>query len=152
MTTMTSTTHPKTGLPVQGVPTFEVGDLVTEAFLGDATPGVVVAVTPKTVWVAGVDFVVGNVSANDVPGYNGYGDSATLVVDPESVEQALALGKAGARKYVVRVSSKPAVGYSMSMREREEFPEGFHRARWAIPNSQAGGLRAGASYRRDPHV
>lgn len=152
MTTMTGTTHPKTGLPVQEAPTFQVGDLVTESFLGDSTPGVVVAVTPKTVYVASVEFALGNVSADDVPGYNGYGDSATLVVDPESVEQALRRGKSGARKYVLRVSPKPAVAYSLSLAEREMFPQGYHRARWAIPGSQAGGLHMGARYRRDPHV
>ena len=143
--------HPKTGYPVQSVPTFAVGDLVTESFLSDAHPGVVVAVTPKTVWVSGVDFVVGNVSENDVPGYNGYGDSATIAVDPESVEQALAVGKDGARKYVLRVSAQPTT--SLSINERETYgSDRVHRAGWRLPNSRAGSLSAGARYRRDPHV
>lgn len=152
MTASTLQSHPKTGLPVQEVPTFAVGDLVTEHFLSDGHPGVVVAVTPKTVWVAGVQFV-GNFSADDAPGYNGYGDSGTIVVDPESVEQALARGKSGASKYVLRVSSRPTTGASMSWREREQYGDaGFHRAKWAIPNSRAGSLSKGAKYRRDPHV
>lgn len=145
-------THPKTGLPIQQVPTYEVGDLVTEHFLSDGTPGVVVAVTPKTVWVAGVDFV-GNFSENDAPGYNGYGDSGTIAVDPESVEQAKKVGKKGATKYVLRVASQPTRPMSMSINDRETYGEaGYHRAGWRLPNSRAGSLSSGASYRRDPHV
>jgi hypothetical protein len=142
--------HPKTGLPVESVPTFKVGDLVTEHFLSDGHPGVVVAVTPKTVWVAGVDYQVGNVSDNDVPGWNGYGDSATLVVDPESVERAVARGREGASKYVHRVGARPTT--SASIGERETYGGDFHRASWKRPNSSAGYLSAGARYRRDPHV
>jgi hypothetical protein len=114
---------------------------------------VVVAATTKTVWVSKVGFVLGNVSADDQPGYNGYGDSATIVVDPESVERALAQGKDGASKYVLRVSPKPTASYSMSLREQEQYgDQGFHRAKWAVPNSRAGSLSAGAKYRQDPHV
>lgn len=143
--------HPKTGLPIQEVPTFEVGDLVTESFLSDGYPGVVVAVTAKTVWVGGVTYQVANVSPDDVPGYNGYGDSATLAVDPESVEKSIALGKAHATKYVLRVGSKPTTSFSIA--EREKYGEaGFHRAKWAIPNSAAGSLSKGARFRQDPHV
>lgn len=145
-------THPKTGLPIQEVPTFAVGDLVTEAFLSDGYPGVVVAATAKTVWVRPVSFV-GNFAATDAPGYNGYGDTGTIAVDPESVEQALAAGKEGASKYVLRVSLHPVRATSMSPREEMEYGSaGFHRAKWAIPNSAAGSLRPGASYRQDPHV
>lgn len=143
--------HPKTGLPVEAYPTFEVGDLVTEAFLSDATPGVVVAVTPKTVWVGSVDYQVGNVSPNDVPGHNGYGDSATLVVDPESVERSIARGKDAATKYVLRIGPRPTTSFSIN--EREKYGEaGFHRSGWSKPNSSAGYLGKGARFRRDPHV
>lgn len=141
--------HPKTGLPIQEVPTFEVGDLVTESFLGDGHPGVVVAVTAKTVWVGGVSFV-GNFSAEDAPGYNGYGDSGTIAVDPESVQQSIALGKDHATKYVLRVGAQPTT--SSSIAEREKYDGQFHRAGWRLPNSRAGSLSKGASYRRDPHV
>lgn len=143
-------THPKTGLPVEEVPTFKVGDLVTESFLSDGHPAVVVAVTPKTVWVSSVSFV-GNFSASDAPGYNGYGDSGTIAVDPESVEQALAKGKDGATKYVLRVGSRPST--SLSMNEVEKYgSDRVHRAGWRLPNSRAGSLSPGARYRRDPHV
>jgi hypothetical protein len=148
MTASTLQRHPKTGLPVEEVPTFAVGDLVTENFLSDGHPAVVVAVTAKTVWVSSVSFI-GNFSATDAPGYNGYGDSGTITVDPESVEQAMARGKSGASKYVLRVSPRPTRG---SMREEEQYGGEFHRARWAVPNSRAGSLSAGARYRRDPHV
>lgn len=148
--TQTFERHPKTGFPVQPVEAFKVGDLVTERFLGDGEPGVVVHATAKTVYVASVDFVLGNVSENDVPGYNGYGDSATLTVDPESVERALAKGKDGGRKYVLRVASKPSRPDSIN--GRETYGEQYHRAAWCLPNSTAGSLGKGASYRRDPHV
>lgn len=148
MTASTLQTHPKTGLPIEEVPTFEVGDLVTETFLSDGHPAVVVAVTAKTVWVSSVRFV-GNFSADDSPGYNGYGDSGTIVVDPESVEQAKAAGKSRAKKYVLRVSPHPTSG---SFAEQEKYGARFHRAKWAIPNSRAGSLSKGARYRRDPHV
>lgn len=142
--------HPKTGLPVQSTPAFKVGDLVTESIRSDSYPGVVVAATAKTVWVASVDYQVGNVSADDVPGWNGYGDSATLAVDPESVERAVAAGKDGAKKYVLRVSPRPTTG---SLGEREQYGEaGFHRAGWQSPNGGYFHLSAGARYRRDPHV
>lgn len=172
-TTLTSTaqpplTHPKTGLPIQRVATFAVGDLVTESIGSDAYPGVVVAVEGKgkTVYVRPVRFVLGNVSGSDVPGLNGYGDSATLVVDPESVEQAIAEGKGaqganlwsderGARKYVLRVSARPTgreTGDYPSHRQCEEVGSTtFHRARWAIPGQSYGSLSAGAHYRQDPH-
>ena len=148
MTASTLQTHPKTGLPIEPVPTFEVGDLVTESFLSDGYPGVVVAVTPKTVWVSRVRFI-GNFSADDAPGYNGYGDSGTITVDPESVEQAKARGKDSAHKYVLRVSPHPTSG---SFAEQEKYGPRFHRAKWALPNSRAGSLSAGARYRQDPHV
>lgn len=142
--------HPKTGLPVEAVPTFKVGDLVTEHILSDGHPGVVVDATAKTVWVASVDYQVGNVSEGDVPGWNGYGDSATLVVDPESIERAVARGREGAAKYVLRVAPKPTTSYSIN--ERETYGGDFHRAGWRRPNSSGFYLSAGARYRRDPHV
>jgi hypothetical protein len=142
--------HSKTGLPVQQTPTFEVGDLVSEHILSDCHPGVVVHATAKTVYVAGVDYAVGNVSEDDVPGYNGYGDSATLVVDPESVKRALAKGKDGAAKYVLHVGSKPSS--SLSGNEREQYGSNqIHRASWQRPGGSFY-LTKGASYRRDPHV
>lgn len=142
--------HPKTGRPVEEVPAFAVGDLVTEHFLSDASPAVVVEVSAsgKTIWVSGVDFV-GNFSQSDLPGYNGYGDSGTIAVDPESVEQALAAGKAGARKYVLRISPHTRRG---SSNEEQQYGGEFHPAKWAVPNSAYGSLSAGAKYRRDPHV
>ena len=143
--------HPKTGLPIQPVPAFKVGDLVTESFLSDGYPGVVVAATAKTVYVGSVKFL-GNFSADDAPGYNGYGDSGSIVVDPESVEQAIAKGKDAATKYVLRVAPKPSVS-GTSGRERDTYGEaGFHRAGWRLPNSRSGSLSAGARYRQDPHV
>lgn len=141
--------HPKTGLPVEPVPAFKVGDLVTEHFLSDGYPGVVVAATAKTVYVAKVSFL-GNFSPSDVPGHNGYGDSGSIVVDPESVEAAIAAGKEQASKYVLRVAPKPTT--SASSRERETYGGGFHRAGWRKPGNGAGYLSAGASYRQDPHV
>lgn len=145
----TPATHPKTGLPVESVPAFQVGDLVTEHFMSDGYPAVVVAATPKTLWVRRVEFV-GNFSAADSPGYNGYGDSGTIAVDPESVEQAVKAGKEGATKYVLRVGSKPST--SMSLREQEQYGStSLHRAKWGLPGSHAGSLSAGAKYRQDPH-
>lgn len=142
--------HPKTGHPVQEHPTFEKGDLVTEYFLGDGYPAVVVHATPKTVYVHKVAFQ-GNFQSHDLPGYNGYGDSGTIAVDPESVEKALAAGKEGATKYVLRVSSRAS--NSLSIAEREKYgSEYLHRASWRLANSTTGVLRPGASYRRDPHV
>lgn len=140
--------HPKTGLPVQQVPSFEVGDLVTEHINSDGYPGVVVAVSPsgKTVWVSGVDFL-GNFSANDAPGYNGYGDSGSIVIDPESVEQAIAAGKDAATKYVVRISPHAHRG---SLNDDRQYGGEFHFAGWHPPGGY-GSLSKGASYRQDPH-
>ena len=142
--------HPKTGLPIQEVPEFKVGDLVTEGIMSDGYPGVVVHATAKTVYVHSVDWV-GNFSADDAPGHNGYGDSGTIAVDPESVERALAKGKEGASKYVLRVAPKPSLS-GTSFNEREKYGEaGFHRASWRRPGG-FGHLSAGARYRQDPHV
>ncbi len=140
-------THPKTGLPVLPVAAFERGDLVTESIMSDGYPGVVVHATPKTAYVRRVSFV-GNFSADDAPGYNGYGDSGTIAVDPESVEEALAAGKAGAHKYVLHVY--PAARYG-SLNERDTYGETFHRAAWREPNGGSMRLSKGASYRQDPH-
>lgn len=140
--------HPDTGLPVQPVHDFKVGDLCTEAFLGDGYPAVVVHRTPKTVYAARVEFI-GHFSADDAPGWNGYGDSGTITIDPESVERAIAAGKDAATKYVLRVY--PADRYG-SLNERDTYGERFHRAAWRLPNSSAGSLRPGARYRQDPHV
>lgn len=143
-------THPKTGLPVQTAPTFEVGDLVTEHILSDGYPAVVVHATAKTVYVRRVDWV-GNFRSDDAPGYNGYGDSGTIAVDPESVAEAISRGKGGgANKYVLHVSAHPTTSYSMA--EQEVYGEaGFHRARWRMPGGSMY-LTAGAKYRQDPHV
>lgn len=143
--------HPKTGLPVQPVVTFEVGDLVSETIMSDSYPAVVVAVSEsgKTVWVRSVEWV-GNFSPDDAPGWNGYGDTGTIAVDPESVERAIAQGKEGATKYRQRVAAKP--DQYGSIRDRETYGEaGFHRARWSRPGGY-GGLFKGARYRQDPHV
>lgn len=144
--------HAKTGLPIEPHIEFEVGDLVTEHFLSDGTPGVIVHVTPKTVYVANVRWV-GNFHENDAPGWNGYGDSGSIAIDPESVEEAVKAGKeGGATKYVLRVASKPSV-MGTSFNDREKYGEaGFHRSGWRLPNSSAGYLSKGARYRRDPHV
>lgn len=144
--------HPKTGLPVQPVPTYSVGDLVSEHINSDAYPAVVVAVTPKTVWVSKVAFV-GAFAPGDTPGYNGYGDSGTIVVDPESVQQALAAGPEKASKYVLRVAPKPVSPRSMSMRDEQAYgSEGYHRAGWRKPGASGMYLSTGASYRQDPHL
>jgi len=143
------TIHPKTGFPVETVPTFEVGDLVTEAFMSDGYPGVVVAATAKTVYVRRVRFI-GNFKADDAPGYNGYGDSGTITVDPESVTEAVAAGKDGATKYVLRVNRHTTSG---SFADEEKYgSRQYHRAGFRLPNSSAGSLRKGASYRQDPHI
>lgn len=145
--TRSHVTHAKTGLPVQEVPTFAVGDLVSENIGSDSYPAVVVAVTPKTVWVRHVAYVV-NAQANDVPGYNGYGDSATLVIDPEDVDQAVAQGKTGASKYILRVAGQASYA---SGREQDQYGQPrIHRARWARPGGY-GSVTPGASYRQDPH-
>lgn len=145
-----SQNHPKTGLPVMEHATFEVGDLVTEHMMSDGYPGVVVHATAKTVYVARVDYQIGNVSPDDVPGYNGYGDSATLVVDPESVERALAAGKEQASKYCLRISAQPSTGLSLD-EERQYGSPRAHRASWRRPGGY-GSLSKGAKFRRDPHV
>lgn len=155
--TVAPTVHPTTGLPVEPVAEFEVGDLVTEAFLSDGRPGVVVAIEGKgkTVYVRPVRFVLGNVTAQS---HADYYDDATLVVDPESVEQALALGKTpaedgragGPRKYVLRVA--PSAYRADSIHKAETIGPEYHRAKWAIPGSRAGSIQPGARYRRDPHV
>lgn len=156
--------HKTTGLPVQPAATYAVGDLVTEHSMSDGYPGVVVAVSANAVWVRGVRYVLGNVDPQDVPGYNGYGDSATLVIDPESVEEALALGTTpteigragGATKYMLKVGSKPVgtreSGYYPSQREQDEVGAPvFHKTRWSRAGGY-GGLSQGAKFRRDPHV
>ena len=154
---MTTTTafavHKTTGLPIEEYPTFEVGDLVTESINSDGYPGVVVHVTPKRVYVRGVNFV-GNFKADDAPGWNGYGDSGSIAVDPESVTEALALGPDGASKYVLYVSPHvsgfrhPGGG---SFNEQDKYGEaGFHRSRWRKPGGY-GSLSKGARYRQDPH-
>ena len=150
MSVATSARHPKTGLPVQEVPALTVGDLVSETIMSDSYPAVVVAASAsgKTVWVRSVEWV-GNFSADDAPGWNGYGDSGTIAVDPESVERAIAQGKEGATKYRQRVSAKPE-RYG-SIRDQERYGPEFHRARWARPGGY-GGLSKGARYRQDPHV
>lgn len=156
-TTVTSTvqppvTHPATGLPVQRVATFAVGDMVTMAILSDGYPGVVVAIEGKgkTVYVQPVNFVVGNATENS---HANYLDDTTLVIDPESVEDAMARGKDGARKYVLRVYSHADTGASFVEKEKVGADaRGLHRARWAVPGGQGGSLQAGARYRQDPHV
>lgn len=148
MSTTTHEVHHITGLPIEEYPTFEVGDLVSENINSDSYPAVVVAATDKTVWVASVKWV-GNFSADDAPGWNGYGDSGTIAVDPESVEAALAAGKAGAASYRLRVRPTPTT--SMSMREADEYGKaGFHRTSWR--RHQSFYLTKGARYRQDPHV
>lgn len=166
--TLTSTVqppvvHPVTGLPVQRVATFAVGDLVTEAIGSDGYPAVVVAVEGKgkTVYVRKVAFQVGNVTEGS---HANYMEDTTLVVDPESVEQALAAGKGnqskgawsderGATKYVLKVASQPDPGASHSEKEKVGAgAEGLHRARWGLPNVRYGSIWPGARYRRDPHV
>lgn len=146
-TTVEFTRHAKTGLPVQNTPTFAVGDLVTESFGSDSYPAVVVYITPKTVYVSPVRYVV-NAQPEDVPGYNGYGDSATLVIDPESIEEAKRAGKTGARKYSLRTWAKPS---RTSLREEREYGSPrIHRSRWTRPGGY-GSLSAGARFRQDPH-
>lgn len=149
---MTDTTtfqiHPKTGRPIQPHTTFEVGDLVTEHLLGDGSPAVVVAVTPKTVWVQRVAFI-GNFRQDDQPGYNGYGDSGTIAVDPDSIEEALAKGRDGAAKYVLYVHPRPTSG---SLADQDIFGGTYHRSTWRRPGSSYQTLSQGAKYRRDPHV
>lgn len=145
--------HKVTGLPVKPVAVLSVGDLVTEHVMSDGYPGVVVAVTATSVFVRRVRFVLGNVTEQS---HANYLDDTTLVVDPESVEEALAAGKDGARKYVLRVPSRavgaPGSGEYPSQRERDEVgADAFHRARWAVPGGY-GGLSVGARYRQDPHV
>lgn len=146
--TETLTTHPQTGRPIAEVPTFEVGDLVTERVNSDGYPAVVVAATAKTVWVSSVDYVV-NAQDGDRPGHDGYGDSATLVIDPDSVEEALAAGKEGASKYVLWVSPRPSDG---SFNDEEKYGGSHHRAKYRRPGSPYTVLTRGARYRRDPHL
>jgi hypothetical protein len=144
--------HPTTGLPVEPHHAFEVGDLVTEGIMSDGYPGVVSAATAKTVWVQRVKFV-GNFNANDAPGYNGYGDSGTIAVDPEHVKAQVAKGKEGARRYFLRVYSSPVTGPSLSNRDAQRFgPAGFHRSSWRSSGGGHGHLSPGARYRQDPHV
>lgn len=149
MTTATAfETHPDTGLPVRPAPTFAVGDLVTEHIGSDGYPGVVVHATPKTVWVRSVSFV-GNFSPNDAPGWNGYGDSGTIAVDPDDVERQVAFGKSGATKYVHYVSPQSQVG---SFNDQDKYGRaGFHPARWHRPGGSFS-LSVGAQYRQDPHI
>lgn len=142
------TLHPKTGRPVLPHATFEVGDLVTEHILSDDYPGVVTHVTPKTVWVQRVRFI-GNFSDGDQPGYSGYGDSGSIVIDPESVDLALSCGKVGAKKYVLYVNPRPTRG---SLADEERFGGTHHRSTWRQPGSNYTGLSHGARFRQDPHV
>lgn len=148
MTDTTFAIHPKTGLPVAPTAEFKVGDLVTERLLGDGYPAVVVAVTPKTVWVQKVQWL-GNFNEGDQPGHNGYGDTGTIVVDPESVERAIARGKDGANKYVLYVRPRPTSG---SLGDQDLYGGQHHEARWRQPGADYAYLTAGARYRRDPHV
>lgn len=159
--------HPKTGLPIQRVETFAVGDLVTTGINGDGYPGVVVAVSAKTVYVRNLrqgDYVIGNVTEGS---HANYMDDTTLVVDPAAVERLVALGignqdknawsdERGADKYVLKVNARPVgtreSGYYPSQRQRDEVgADVFHLARWGRPNANYGYLSKGARYRRDPH-
>lgn len=138
--------HPKTNRPVQPHATFEVGEVVTENFLGDSTPAVVVHVTAKTVFVRRVNFIA------EIEAVGTGHEDTDVVADPEDIEAAVAAGKDGARKYVLRVAAKPTHG---SFNDRERFTEDggtFHRSGWKIPGSTAGSLTKGARTRRDPHV
>lgn len=146
--TETLTAHPKTGRPIAEVLTFEVGDLVTEHINSDGYPAVVVATTPKTVWVSKVAFVLA-AQDGDRPGHDGYGDSATLVIDPESVEVALAAGKDGASKYVLYVSPRPVHGNG---HDEDRYGGTYHPAKFRRPGASYTSLTKGARYRRDPHV
>lgn len=151
MTVQTFEPHPDTGLPIEPHAIFEVGDLVTEGIMSDGYPGVVSHVTAKNVWVQPVEFV-GNFSADDAPGWNGYGDSGTIAIDPEHAASQAAKGKAGARRYFLRVYSRPVTGPSLSGRDAERFGEaGFHRSQW-VASGGHGHLSKGARYRQDPHV
>lgn len=151
--------HKVTGLPIKPVAVLSVGDLVTEHVGSDGYPGVVVKTTANAVWVRRVRFVLGNVTEQS---HANYLDDTTLVIDPESIEQALALGdskidgQSGAHKYVLRIPARaagaPGSGEYPSQRERDEVgADAFHRARWAAPGGY-GGLSVGARYRQDPHV
>lgn len=154
-------THKVTGLPIQRVETYAVGDLVTTGINGDGYPGVVVAVSAKTVYVRSFghsDYVLGNVTEGS---HANYLDDTTLVIDPAAIERLVALGignqdrnawsdERGADKYVLKVSAQPDRGASFAERERVG-AEVFHRARWGRPNANYGYLSKGARYRRDPH-
>lgn len=152
----TITRHPKTGLPVRDVPQLKVGDLVSECYGASSYPAVVVEATASTVYVralqAGMDYLL-SVSKNDVPGYNGYGDSSTLVIAPGALERVLCHGtegpRAGAKKYVRRVPIHPTAG---SLADQERFGGEHHLARWSRPGERSGGLTVGAHHRRDPHI
>jgi hypothetical protein len=146
--TTTLTTHPKTGRPIQVLPTFEVGDMVTEHVVSDGYPGVVVAVTAKTVWVRRVDFI-SSFAPDDAPGYNGYGDSGSIAIDPESVEMALAEGKERATKYALYISPRPSTG---SFTESDLYGGTFHRATYRRPGASYTSISKGARYRLDPHL
>jgi hypothetical protein len=149
-TVQTPDVHPVTGLPVQNVAVFSVGDLVTEAFMSDGTPGVVVAIEGKgkTVYVRPVNFIVGNATEQS---FANYYDDTTIVVDPASVEAAVALGKGeGARKYVLRINNHAR--YTNGREQDQYGSREMHSAKWAIPGSSAGSIWAGAKFRRDPHV
>lgn len=165
--TLTSTAQPpavhaETGLPIQRVEVFAVGDLVTTGYGGDGYPGVVVAVEGKgkTLYVRSLsrsDYVLGNVSEGS---HANYYDDTTLVVDPAAIERLVALGKGaqgkhlwsderGASKYVLRVSSQASRPGSIA--EEEKVGSLVHRARWAVPNSTGGHISKGARFRQDPH-
>lgn len=145
---METTVHPTTGRPISEVPTFAVGDLVTEHVGSDGYPAVVVHATPKTVYVSRVSYVTA-AQANDIPGYNGYGDSATIAVDPESVEEAIAQGKEGATKYVLYVNPRPQSG---NYHDEQRYGGTFHSAGFRRPGSRWTYLSHGARFRRDPHI
>lgn len=145
--------HPDTGLPIEPHHVFEVGDLVTEGIMSDGYPGVVSHVTAKNVWVQSVEWV-GNFHANDAPGYNGYGDSGTIAIDPEHAAAQAAKGKAGARRYFLRTYSQAVgtAGYGLSQNERDRFGGPFHRTSWRTSGGGHGHLSKGARYRQDPHI
>lgn len=140
--------HAKTGLPIARATEFRIGDLVTEHSGSDGYPAVVVGIGRggKDVYVRWVNFVLGNVTESS---HVNYLDDTTLVIDPASVEAALAAGIEGAHKYVLKVSPQADRGASYNEKQRVGH-DVFHRAAWRTLGGY-GGLSQGARYRRDPH-
>lgn len=146
MQTQTFETHPKTDRPIQPTPNFQVGDAVTISIRGDSYPALVVDASKsgKTVWARPVE----GIRANDATVDTGW-ESSEVILDPEEIELALAVGRDGAEKFVHYVSPRAHRGNG---HDDDRYGGTFHAAGYRSPNGGYFRLSAGARTKRDPHV